>query len=811
MKIAFCVICKGTDKEANLLNNLLTSVKPYVDGIFVTVTQPNDRVIQVAEMYDATISHFDWTGDFSEARNFNFSQAPKEYDYIMWGDADDEFMGLEKLKEVMEEHVSDGYVMDYLYDHDKYGMPTVVHPKTQIVSNDGTFNWVGKIHEDLNANREISLMRFEGIKRIHKTTNERVKESSIRNKEISLNNQTGDPRDLWNLANAYTGTNEYEKAIKTFTKFIEVSGSEMERYMALLRVANMYLSLHEYGQAEEAARKAISIHFSYPDAFHTLAQIQKAQGLKKEAIVTSLEGLSKTPPIDTAIVYNPRDYDYNPLMTLADLYWDTSQFEKARTCLEACQEIQPQNKSLEDMIQAAEKERQLQEKMIALAQEMQKMTDEEFTAKYNSLSKEEQEYPLMRQTKNLRFIKTETSGKDLVYYCGETLPWTPETMKTKGVGGSEEAVINLTTQWAKAGYNVTVYNDCGEEKVYDGVTYKPWYTYNYRDKQDILVVWRQLRLLDYDLNVGKIFIDVHDVMSEGEFTVKRLAKVDKVFLKSEAHRELFPKVPDEKIVVIANGMDTSLFKQSTSSQCPYCKNKDLEEMPANKLPWKDDSYKHVRPLQYGNYCHQCTGISGFPHYKRDPYLIINTSSPDRALSALVRLFPKIKAKEPRAKMTWAYGFQVFDLVYKRDREKQAWKKTMERKMKEVGITNLGKISHPEIADLTLSAGIMLYPTHFMEIDCVSARKAQLAGTHVVCSDFGALKTTVKYGYKIPSPYTKDNWCPPYTFDLADDEERDDEYVEAVLKAFKNNEREEQRVWAKTFTPEYVANVWLTNF
>ena len=758
-KIAFCAIIKGSDKEALILSNLLTSVRPHVDDIFITITQPNEKVEAVANLFNAKISHFTWENDFAKARNFNFSQVPKEYDYILWADADDEFENLDKLREVIENNKADGYVLDYVYDHDKYGMPTVVHPKTQVVANDGTFTWVGKIHEDLDSNREITLNRIEGIKRIHKTSNERVKESSIRNREIAESSMTGDPRDYWNLANAYTGTGEYDKSIETFKKFIKISGSYMEKYMANLRIANMYISLGDYSEAEEYARKAIAISFTYPDGYHTLAQAQKAQGDNYKAIQSSLEGLSKEPPVDTAIVYNPRDYDYNPLMTLAHLYWETAQFEKARVCLEACAEIQPQNRALDNMIKEADREDRLQKQAIKIVKEVETFSDDDFLAKFDALEEELKSYPLILQAKNMRFIKKESSGKDLVYYCGNTINWTPDILK-KGVGGSEEAVINLTKQWKKAGYNVTVYNNCGKEAVYDGITYKPWYTFNYRDKQDVLILWRDLRVLDYDINATKIFADIHDVIREGEFTDKRIAKLTKVFVKSQAHRELFPKVPDDKIVIVPNGMDVSLF------------DKEVE---------------------------------------RDPFLIINTSSPDRALSALIRLFPKIKAKEPRAKMKWAYGFDIFDIIHAKDREKQAWKKTMLRKMKEAGIENLGKISHQEVADLTLSAGVMLYPTHFMEIDCVSARKAQLAGTHVVCADFGALKTTVKYGYKIKSPYTKDNWCPPYAFDMADDPERDDEYVEAVLKAFENTERQEMREWAKTFTPEYVSSVWLKEF
>lgn len=759
MKIAFAAIVKGTDKEADILANLLASVREYVDGIFITITQPNEKVKEVAELYGAVVSDYKWCNDFSAARNFNFAQVPEGYDYILWGDADDEFTGLEHLRTYIEENKADAYAMYYHYDHDKYGLPTVVHPKTQVVLNDGSFSWVGRIHEDLKANREVELLMLDGVTRVHRTTEERVKQSAVRNMEIAIDSMDGDPRDLWNLANAYTGTGEYKKAIAMFEQFLEVTGSELEKYTALLRIANMHLSLGDTIAAEEFARKAIGVRFDFPDAFHTLAQIQKAQGNKMDAIDTTIEGMRKKPPTRTSLVYNPRDYDYNPLMTLAHLYWDTAQYEKAKVALEQCRKIQPKNGALDSMIKEAASEAKLQKTVMSACNRLKRVSDDEFTKRYNKLSENVQTHPLMLQMKNMRFVKTETSGKDLVYYCGQTTRWTPDILE-EGIGGSEEAVINLSKEFAKAGYNVTVYNNCGEEGVFDGVTYKPWYTYNYRDKQDILIVWRSLRLLDYELNVGKIFVDIHDAIQDGEFTKKRVEKIDKVFLKSEAHKALFPSLTSDKVVILPNAMDVTMFDQEV---------------------------------------------------ERDPYLIFNTSSPDRALSALVRIFPKIKAKEPRAKMKWAYGWDVFDVMYARDKEKMAWKKAMLARMEAAGVENLGKISHKEVAKLTLSAGVMLYPTHFYEIDCVSARKAQLGGAHVVSSDFAALNTTVKYGYKIHSPYTIENWCSAYAFDMSDDPVRDDEYVDAVLEAFKNNEREQMQVWARMFTPEYIASVWIHNF
>lgn len=760
MKIAFAAIIKGTDEEADLLSQLLASVRNYVDAAYITITQKNDRVEEVAKFYDCNVSYFEWCNDFAKARNYNFSQVPGEFDYILWADADDTFKGLSELKQYIIDNPADAYAMYYHYEFDKYGLPTVVHPKTQVVKNDGTFKWAGKIHEDLQTDRDISLLMLDGVVRVHHTTNERANQSAQRNMEIAKENMTGDPRDHWNLANAYIGKNEYKNAIEQFKVFLDVSGSEIERYTAMLRVAMMYLHLGDTLHADEYARKAIAVRYDFPDAYYMLGAIQKQSGDKYEAIQSILEGMKKKPPVRSSIVFNPRDYDYNPLMQLASLYWDIGKAKEARVCIEKCIEVQPENENLEAMLNEAKAEEKLQKTVFKHAEVLQKLDGDEFMRKYNSLRKDVREHPILLQIKNIKFVRTETSGKDITYYCGQTPPWTPDTLKTKGVGGSEEAVINLAREWAKNGYNVIVYNNCTEETVYDGVLYRPWYLFNYRDKQDILVLWRSLRMLDYDINASKIFVDVHDAISPAEFLPKRLDKITKVMLKSKAHRDLFPNIPGDKVVIVPNGIDMTMF----------------------------DGEK-----------------------ERDIYHIINTSSPDRSLSALVRIFPKIKAKEPRARMSWAYGWDIFDIFHKKDKEKMEWKQRMVAEMERAGIENMEKIDHKRIAELNMSAGVYLYPTHFYEIDCVSVRKAQIAGCMPVTSDFAALKTTNKHGIKVKTSYDKDNWCPLYAFDFADDESLDDEYVEAVLHTFKHTNREQMQVWGRMFTPEYVAGIWIEQF
>jgi glycosyltransferase involved in cell wall biosynthesis len=245
----------------------------------------------------------------------------------------------------------------------------------------------------------------------------------------------------------------------------------------------------------------------------------------------------------------------------------------------------------------------------------------------------------------------------------------------------------------------------------DGVTYKPFWEFNYRDKQDVAIIWRVVKVLDAEINATKIFLDMHDVVSDGEFTESRLKRVTKVMVKSQFHRSLFPSVPDDKICVIPNGLEI----------------------------YKDLSIK------------------------RDPYLIINTSSPDRSMDVLPKLFKEVKKQIPQARLQWAYGWEGFTNAHSSDRKKMKWMEDTKKEIKEAGIEVLGRITQEEVGKLYQKASIFAYPTEFAEIDCISAKKAQAAGCIPVTTDFGALDEAVQFGIKIHSFKTGLTWNAPYQF------------------------------------------------
>ena len=362
--------------------------------------------------------------------------------------------------------------------------------------------------------------------------------------------------------------------------------------------------------------------------------------------------------------------------------------------------------------------------------------------------------------------KHASSGRDLVFYCGPvTETWNPDTVKATGIGGSEEAVLWLSRLFHHRGWNVTVYANCGlEEKNYEGVSWKPYWLWNYRDKQNVTILWRYPRLADYDINSDRIILDLHDVIPESEFTASRLQRIHRIFVKSRFHRSLYPAIPDDKFSIVPNGIDAQLFDTAATA--------------------------------------------------RDPHLLINTSSADRSLETFLDCFEQIKLQVPHAKAEWAYGWGVWDAVRASNLSLMQWKAAMQVRMRQLGVAERGRISYTEVARLYLRANIFAYPSEMAEIDCISLSKAMAAGAIPVTTDFAAMGEKSGHGgIFIPSTKTKDNWIQPGQFqvDMTDPEQKA-QFVAAAVDLLRHppaeSARDSMRQWARsTFDWNTVADAW----
>jgi tetratricopeptide (TPR) repeat protein len=123
----------------------------------------------------------------------------------------------------------------------------------------------------------------------------------------------------------------------------------------------------------------------------------------------------------------------------------------------------------------------------------------------------------------------------------------------KGIGGSETAVIRLSEEWTKLGYNVTVYGDPEHPCQVNGVKYLPYYWFNSEDDFNVFIQWRSNNMAG-KIKARKFLVDLHDIFDKNYYPEEGMKFIDKVMVKSKFHRELAPNIIDSKIKVVSNGI-----------------------------------------------------------------------------------------------------------------------------------------------------------------------------------------------------------------------------------------------------------------
>jgi glycosyltransferase involved in cell wall biosynthesis len=265
----------------------------------------------------------------------------------------------------------------------------------------------------------------------------------------------------------------------------------------------------------------------------------------------------------------------------------------------------------------------------------------------------------------------------IVYICGiSSVPFSP---LQKDLGGSEQAVVQLSKCWASIGRQVVVFGNV-DEGTYDGVEYRLMKYLNLADTFDTAIFWRSygIRMLPV-ITAKKCILDLHDSWDPKEYVPEKyiLSMSDAIMVKSDYHRSLYKYVPDSKIHVVMNGVQTTLFN---------------------------------------------TVIKHIPESARDPHRFIYASSYDRGLEQLLMYtWPRIKTAIPDA---------TFDIYYGMNRiAKTPLGAKLRTLFKQPGVKEHGRVSLERIAKEKAKSAIHLYVSNCStEIDCISVRESLLCGS-----------------------------------------------------------------------------------
>lgn len=301
---------------------------------------------------------------------------------------------------------------------------------------------------------------------------------------------------------------------------------------------------------------------------------------------------------------------------------------------------------------------------------------------------------------------------DVVWYLGgrtgDGFQWKPQDQV---LGGSEQAVVELSRAWTKQGLQVAVYG-AFENQVYDGVTYHGVDQFRGDVVYNTLILWRAVgalaavtkdqlcaRWLVHEIQDSYLYPSIyHEVTPAhkhapmgGNVAEQVLERFDSVVVKSRFHAEHMGLDP-ARTAVIPNGVRHGRFS--------------------------------------------CDGTS----IRREQTRFVYASDYSRGLEQILRWFwPALREKIPDAELHIYYGMEL---------HKPAFQGMMADLLDQPGVIEYGKRPVAEISAAKCAAAYHLYYTRTTsETDCVSIRESAFVGCIPILSEHNVFQE--RAGLHIP--------------------------------------------------------------
>lgn len=260
--ISLCMIVKN---EEEVLGRCLASVKDLVDEIIIVDTGSDDQTKEIASGYTDKVFSYQWSDDFSAARNYAFSKA--SMNFCMWLDADDVMEEKDRLDFAMLKSTvtpeTDIVMMRYNTAFDEENNPTFWYYRERLIRNNGKHRWEGAVHEAIVPNGTVL---YSDVSVAHKKmrAGNPDRNLNIYEKMLSDGKKLG-TRESYYYARELYYHRQYEKAIDTLNKFLSFEDAWVEnRIEACIILSRCYRSLNN----GEAALKSLlkSLEYDVPRA-----------------------------------------------------------------------------------------------------------------------------------------------------------------------------------------------------------------------------------------------------------------------------------------------------------------------------------------------------------------------------------------------------------------------------------------------------------------------------------------------------------------------------------------------------------------
>ncbi len=767
---------------ADDLDKCLTSYGKFPDEIVIVNTGVDEseagfkETNAVAEKYGAKIYHFPWIEDFAAARNFSFAQCT--HPFVMWLDSDDSVENPEITDKSIRDALGAGadlLFMEYLYQFDQFGNCITSQKRERVVRKDA-FEWRAPIHECMCAIKPVTPVNVPPKygRVIHRRQREDVNRANAsyrRNLRVFIEQYEKkglkpELRMVFYWGNTLFGMGDFHGAIAKYEEYLARSVAEGNKSDAEVMQARVSLSealslVGRMKDAEDVIVPAIAINPDMPAPYLILATQCLHKGEFERAAMYSKKTLDTAKNMEQQLVANPREILGRPHWILAMCAAQAGAIDAAKSEIDQAQQWykgDPQFLELNFHISRVHKHKQLagawgmvRDELIA---EGRKDELSQMAAFAPGLLEDDAEV-------NRYTPKARPHGKrSIAFVCLQppNMPaWGPWSIKD-GTGGSEEAVINMSREFAKRGWHVEVYcatgRPCREGPFKDdvGVLWHRIETWagQFDNPVDIAVSWRSpMHFKVSGVNAGATYLWLHDICNPAGWGPGLEEAFDGYLLLSKYHRSLYGFLPEDRVIYTGNGIDPEIFVPLD----------DLKNEP-NRLVWGSD--------------------------------------PSRGLQFLLPWWEQIRKEVPNAELDIFYGWSPLFLA---NMTVDPWHKeihaTVEKHRQKDGINWWGKVGQKDLNIAFARASIWPYLTGFPEIHCITALKVQAHGVMPITVDDFALSETVQYGEKLKG--------------RAEDLTFQKGFIDKVVHHLKNPMPREQRLemarWARSKTWTALAEQW----
>lgn len=725
---------------AETIGICLDSIRPYVQQIVIGLDETTtDDTEKIAKEHGADIIQpikvSDWhecpqhgrilAQHFADARNASFQLLDSQLDFWMWLDSDDIVKNPEKLAAVCEAMLpteSVGAWLRYDYATMKGGEVTSTrfHRERILRVRDRNgqpirWEWKHRVHETVVPilDRVPSWTMLDDPAIYHQEKGHNSTSSAARNiilLEIDLEDNPQDERATFYLGNQYFAMGDMRAATYWYERLGDMGKNEYEMWQSWCYCSIAYERLGDLDNATKAAFCAIDINPKHPEPYQRLASIYLLAGkFDKVEYWTQQASLTESSPPKTEppffVFKNPLDYSFNSKMPLADALAAQGRIKEARKVLEEAYRALPDErvgKAIEhyQSLEAAEQQ------ATSFYWLYHDKSDAEKIAAWEHLRFE----PVVKQFGRVRnvvvpaYLKTRIGRPRIAFLAGGVEEWSPESLNTTGIGGSETAIVEIAKCFAREGWQVDVFNNAGRyEGVYEDVGYWDNNRYPGYGKADVFVSWRQPSILPREGCTSLLWL--HDLNYGPQATP---------FLQA------WEKEPRAAILGVSQ--------------------------------WHADMLKTYYGLDRVDFVPNGIDPSRFPHLqtreqlRKEAFQCVYASSPDRGLERLLHLWERVVEREPGATLHLAYGWNNIEKMIQTGRASQHQVQERERILKLLdrskNVVWHGRLPQDKLAELYMQSAVFTFPTHFLEVSCISAVEAMAGGAVPVTTACGALPETI---------------------------------------------------------------------